>query len=564
MNRFRVTAAAALLSALSVCISRELTTPGAAAALTAAESIYADLVDAQGIVDAIDSGLFAQYSGKDQRDWDAELKALHERLVVSLASISETGLTKADARVLAVLRRKLDTIQPSEKDPRDLRCTDAQRKELPRAALSAALTSCFTEIANNLEFEGQRLDRVAALGRLHTIVEPERRKMLFLSFQPLWRAINGQNEADSAYRRLIQLAADEHPRGSPIEAAARTLGVTTAQVDDWLVRILETWSTATAGESVEPWDYRYASSAADRALSGTVPLALMLGIDHRYYRDLGVDLDALGVIYDLHPRANKSSVAYTDFLIHGRWGGSRWQPTIARVLATYHDGSLGSLNELVHENGHAVHISAIRNRPVFVDWNDDVFVEAFADVPAWSLYEPAWQRRYLGTAAPEGDALRALYGSVMLDVAWALFEARMLRNPASDPNAVWTQITHRYLHIVPHPELSWWAVRGQLVHLPGYMVNYGLGAVLTADLREHVRQQIGSFDTGNPRWYPWLSQNLLRYGSERDTASLLKQFLGRPVSADALLAQLRRIGPTVHRNVAALARRPPRDYPVPR
>jgi len=76
----------------------------------------------------------------------------------------------------------------------------------------------------------------------------------------------------------------------------------------------------------------------------------------------------------------------------------------------------------------------------------------------------------------------------MLDVAWALFEARMLRNPALDPNAVWTQITHRYLHIVPHPELSWWAVRGQLVHLPGYMVNYGLGAVLTADLREHVRK----------------------------------------------------------------------------
>jgi len=166
-----------------VCISREPTTPDAAAgALTAAESIYADLVDAQGVVDAIDSGLFAQYRGKDQHEWDAKFKALHERLGASLASISETGLTKADARVLAVLRRKLDTVQPSEKDPRDLRCTDAQRKELPRAALSAALTSCFTEIADNLEFEGERLDRVAALGRLHTIVEPERRKMLFLSF----------------------------------------------------------------------------------------------------------------------------------------------------------------------------------------------------------------------------------------------------------------------------------------------------------------------------------------------------------------------------------------------
>ena len=511
--------------------------------MTAAESIYADLVDTQGVVGAIDSGLFVRYRGKDRREWDAELQALRKRLAASLAGISETGSTKADARALAILRDKRDALRPeaSQKDANDLRCTDAQRKDLPRDALSAALTSCFTEIANNLEFEGERLDRVAALGRLSTVVEPERRKALFLSFQPLWRAINGQDETDSAYRRLILLTAHAYSGDSPIETAARTLGVSSTAVENWLVRILQTWSTATLGESVEPWDYRYALSAADRVLSGKIPLTSILDIDHRYYRDLGADLDALGVLYDLQPRAGKSSVAYTDFLIHGRSSGGHWQPTIARVLATYRDGGLGSLNELVHENGHAAHLSAIRNRPAFVDWNDDLFVEAFADVPAWSLYEPVWQRRYLGTAAPERDALRALFGSVMLDVAWALFETRMLRDPASDPNALWTQITLQYLHIVPHPELSWWAVRGQLVDRPGYMVNYGLGAVLTADLREHVRNRIGGFDAGNPRWYPWLSENLLRYGSERDTAALLKQFLGRAVSPDALLAQLRRL-----------------------
>ncbi|MGH8263757.1 MAG: hypothetical protein ACRET4_09775, partial [Steroidobacteraceae bacterium] len=121
--------------------------------------------------------------------------------------------------------------------------------------------------------------------------------------------------------------------------------------------------------------------------------------------------------------------------------------------------------------------------------------------------------------------------------------ARMLHDPKADPNAVWTDITHRYLHIVPHSELSWWAVRVQLVDLPGYMVNYGLGSVLTADIRERVRHEIGSFDTGNPRWYPWLTAHLLRFGSERDTPTLLKTFLGRPVSVDALLAQIRRLAP---------------------
>jgi Zn-dependent M32 family carboxypeptidase len=98
-----------------------------------------------------------------------------------------------------------------------------------------------------------------------------------------------------------------------------------------------------------------------------------------------------------------------------------------------------------------------------------------------------------------------------------------------------------YLHIVPHPELSWWAVRVQLVDLPGYMVNYGLGAVVTADIRQRVRARIGAFDTGNRRWYPWLSENLLRFGSERDTPALLRKFLGRPVSPDALLTQIHRL-----------------------
>ena len=55
-----------------------------------------------------------------------------------------------------------------------------------------------------------------------------------------------------------------------------------------------------------------------------------------------------------------------------------------------------------------MNITAIRNRPAFVDWPSDLFAEAFADVPAWSTYEPAWQRRYLGHEAPEQLSLHAL------------------------------------------------------------------------------------------------------------------------------------------------------------
>jgi hypothetical protein len=175
-------------------------------------------------------------------------------------------------------------------------------------------------------------------------------------------------------------------------------------------------------------------------------------------------------------------------------------------------------------------------------------------VPSWSVYEPSWQRKYLGADVPEAVSLRSLFSDVMLDVAWSLFELRMLRDPADDPNAVWTEITSRYLHVVPHPDVPWWAMRVQLAGNPGYMVNYGLGAVLTAEMRARLIESLGPFDAGNPKWYGWLSDKLLRFGSERDTRSLMQDLLGRPLSPDALLRQIQRLAITAAAGSGSLPR----------
>ena len=308
------------------------------------------------------------------------------------------------------------------------------------------------------------------------------------------------------------------------------------------MKILEAWRDATGPEMVEPWDYRFAIGEGGRRLAPAFEGKALIDFDHRFYRDLGVDLEALGVVYDIKTRPDKSPLAYTDFLTRGRYGpDGEWTKTIARVVGRYEDGGLSSLNELVHENGHAVHISAIRNRPAFTDWTDTIFTEAFADVPSWSVYEPAWQRKYLGTEIPVGLSLKNLHGSVMMDIAWSLFEIRMLRDPAQDPNALWTDITSEYLHIKPHPEVAWWAVRVQLVSRPGYMINYGLGSILTAEIRKATADAIGPFDAGNGDWYAWSSGKMLRFGSEKSAKRLMDELLGRPLSPDALLAEIHRI-----------------------
>jgi Zn-dependent M32 family carboxypeptidase len=143
-------------------------------------------------------------------------------------------------------------------------------------------------------------------------------------------------------------------------------------------------------------------------------------------------------------------------------------------------------------------------------------------------------------AATLRDNLKAKYSGIVLDVAWGLFELRLHRDPTADPNALWTDLASRYLHVKPHPELSWWARRGQLVDSPGYMMNYALGAILVADMRERSRTQRGAMSREDRGYYRWLSEHLYRFGLERTSGDVIRRFLGRAPSPKALLADMRR------------------------
>lgn len=507
---------------------------------------YADLNDANSAISLIDSGWQSKFGNRDRAEWLALYTARREAVVAGLDQADRESLDAGDTRARLLMRLALDDLPPSpESLSKSGRCADAPRRDIPLAQLQDSLYACFTELGNRLAFEGQTITRVGSFDLLTRMPEPERRKALFHAFMPLWKALNGASEPDSPYRRMIGAAAAES-RGKPtrVDAAAATVGATTEEIERWLVKVLEAWSRAPGPRDIEPWDYRYVHGAAEREIGPSIAREALQPLNERYYGDLGSDLRGWGVIHDLDPRPGKAPLAYTDYVRRGRIVEGAWQPTLVRISGNYGRGGLSLLNELVHENGHAAHMMALHTRPAFMDLGDAVFFEAFADVPAWSLYEPAWQQKYLGRSASTADSLRSLHAGVVLDVAWALFDLRMLREPQRDPNEVWTDITHKYLHIRPHPDLPWWAMRVQFVYKPGYMVNYGLGAVITADIRARVAQQIGSFDTGNPRWYPWLTAELLSGGHGKETSALLREFLGRPVSPQALLESIERLGKT--------------------
>lgn len=404
--------------------------------------------------------------------------------------------------------------------------------------------ACYARAANLIVVDGDTLNRLAILGRLPRTGDPARRRRLFLSLEPVWRSVNGDNRAGSPYRTLVQLRRQAWgDTASPIERKGPAFGLAPAEVERWLMKALGQWRDAMPDSLLEPWDWYYYAGEASRRLSpAAATVTDIRRVNDAWYTAIGAPPESLGIHYDLAPRPGKDPVAYTDFGSRNRWASGRLVQGEPWVFTAYLDGGFDNLSELLHETGHGIHIAAIRTRPAWIEWPDnDTFTEALADLAALELYEPRWQRRFLGDSVPLGPSLRAKYAGIVFDMAWALFEIRVHRRPEVDPDRLWGDITREYLGIVPHPEWSWWAMRGQLVDAPGYLVNYALGAFLTADLRARAARRGHSFRTGGPALYPWLGRELYHFGQERSSREVLEQFLGGPVRPDPLLADLGRM-----------------------
>jgi hypothetical protein len=303
----------------------ERTSPSAAVA--EAETLYADLADSYGIISSIDSGLFATYQGKDSAAWQRVYSEKRKQLAEKLGKISASSLSPLDLRALDVMNHHLRNDFPEQFNDQNApagHCQDAQRQNVSLASLEGALSACFTELANNMEFEGKRITRVSALNMLAEIDEEERRKKLFYAFEPLWNAVNGKHDGASPYRRLLPMVVSvAEGQGTRIDAAAKTIGVSSQEVEHWLEQILDTWRQVDRGQMVEPWNYFYRGGVAARALGAVTPKDSFVPVNRRYYRDLGADLEQLGVLYDLEARPGKASLAYTLYVTPGRQ--NKWQ-----------------------------------------------------------------------------------------------------------------------------------------------------------------------------------------------------------------------------------------------
>ncbi len=182
-------------------------------------------------------------------DWTERLLTRHQALTREPQD--------AEARRAAARRRRRARRHP--RDARRLRRPEPRGRERagrarlrgpPRQVARLRRTlrrarACLPRDRQQAQFEGGTIDRGGALGLWYDLEDPARRKALHDAFLPLWAALNGNNEPDSPYRRLIKLAAaEESTSGSGVAAAARAIGVSVDDVEKWLVQILEAWRDA--------------------------------------------------------------------------------------------------------------------------------------------------------------------------------------------------------------------------------------------------------------------------------------------------------------------------------
>jgi hypothetical protein len=398
-----------------------------------------------------------------------------------------------------------------------------------------------------IEVGGARLDRLTAIQELAREEDPDARRRLFVAMDPGWRAVNSDDGPASPYRQLLQASSARWAReGSPVEANAAALGMAPGDVEPTMRRMLEGFRRVALGSGlVEPWDYRFAVGGLARRLDPLIPRDRLRPINDAHLAAIGADPAELRIRYDIFPRPDRPLIP-TAFTVMERiahpGADGRWIPARSWVFATYAEGGHGNLEELLHESGHALHDAALRARPAHQSLPPDqtAFVEAVADVVGWTTHEPAFLHRHLGAEVTLRESVIARFGGVALDAAWTLFEIELHRHPDRSPNDAWAEIAERDLGVRGRPEWSWWAGRGQLIDGPGYLANYALGAVMVAAVRARIRELRGDWSAGDPGWYAFVSEHLLQYAGARTPRDVLEAFLGGPLTADALLAEIER------------------------
>ena len=250
---------------------------------------------------------------------------------------------------------------------------------------------------------------------------------------------------------------------------------------------------------------------------------------------------------------------------HRRPDGT-WSPGAPTILASYVDGGLGDLVELIHETGHAIHIAVVRTRPAFADWPDsDALTRRSRSSSRSTRANPPGCGAGSRAAAARRATSRSAVGTrrSSCDAAWALLEIRLHAGPDRRASDAWTELTR-----------TTWASR----HTPSGRGGRSAGQLVRARLHGELHDRGGArrgppggdprargdWTDGDPGWFAWVADRIYRFGLERPAGEVIADVLGRAPADAACSARSPAPAPDAPRGRPAERLPPPvRRSPTP-
>lgn len=303
-------------------------------------------------------------------------------------------------------------------------------------------------------------------------------------------------------------------------------------------RALDEAKKAADLSTIAPWDLDLLSRKLGELPDERFPASDALPYAQRAWSALGVDLNQPKIRIDVR-----------DFAFGGQTISLK-VPTDVRAVVSPSPGARFYAT-LMHELGHAFAATRDRaTRAVFkgYEWvpglSEPAYDEGVAEIFGRMIDEPALLAKLLPQLS-EGERnefvrvrARAELLTLRSRLVFIAFEKAALEDPDKDLDALYRQIESDILGTTtPTDAESTWAISPFLATYPVYTQSYTLAAMLSAQVRQTLRQQLGA-DWATPEAGQLLAEKLVGDGAETSMDEKLIRLTGAPLSADAYLTWL--------------------------
>jgi len=266
----------------------------------------------------------------------------------------------------------------------------------------------------------------------------------------------------------------------------------------------------------------------------------LVALTRRYFNAIGFEVDDILARSDLFEREGKEQHA---FCAHVDRSGD------IRILSNNRP-NVYWMGTMLHEMGHAVYDKYLdMSLPYLLRGPAHTLTtEAIALMSDDMVQLGAWLSRYAGISQEEGKLLeRGLAQeqrqASLLFARWVFvmsnFERELYRNPDQDLNALWWGLVERYQGLHRPDQLTGheWASKIHIACFPAYYHNYLLGAMIAAQLYEHLLNEVAGGDVdvlvSDPKVGQFMIERLFQPGAQQDWRGWLFDATGKQLSAEA-------------------------------